>query len=117
MGEAAVAGAFAAIGGALAVLNAELDGSGPEVLLEADPLAGLAEGCLDILGGDAGVQAKVAGLVARATGTYADAARAAAPPNAPVQAMEMAIAAEIGCVLAISGRAAGALLAQAHALM
>ncbi|TLM73026.1 endonuclease, partial [Pseudarthrobacter sp. NamB4] len=68
MGKAAVAGAFAAIDAALAVLNAELDGSGPEAFSEADPLAGLAGGCLDVLAGAAGVQAKVAGLVARATG-------------------------------------------------
>jgi hypothetical protein len=34
-----------------------------------------------------------------------------APPDAPVQAQEMAVAAEIGCVLALGARAAGALLA------
>jgi hypothetical protein len=58
----------------------------------------------------------VSGLVANAAGTYADTARAAAPPDAPVQAQEMAIAAEIGSLLALSDRAAGALLAQSHAL-
>ncbi|WP_461173502.1 HNH endonuclease [Arthrobacter sp. Z1-9] len=114
MGKAAVAKAFEDINAALAVLNAEADGMGSEPFSEADPLAGLADGCLDILAGGAGVQARVSGLLA--TATYADTARAAAAPNAPVQAQEMAIAAEIGCVLALSDRAAGALLAQSYAL-
>lgn len=108
--------AFEDINAALAVLNAEADGLGSEPFSEADPLAGLADGCPDILAGGAGVQARVSGLLAKAAGTYADSARAAAAPDAPVQAQEMAIAAEIGCVLALSDRAAGALLAQSYAL-
>ena len=116
MGKAAVAKAFGDINAALAVLNAEADGVGSEPFSEADPLAGLADGCLDILAGGAGVQARVSGLLAKATATYADTARAAAPPDMPVQAQEMAIAAEIGSLLALSDRAAGALLAQSHAL-
>ena len=116
MGKAAVAKAFEDINAALAVLNAEVEGFGSEPFSAADPLAGLADGCLDILAGAAGVQARVSGLVANAAGTYADAARAAAPPDVPVQAQEMAIAAEISCVMAIGDRAAGALLARSHAL-
>jgi len=116
MGSAAVVEAFEAINAALAVLNAEAAGCGSEPFSDADPLAGLADGCLEILAGAAGVQAMVSGLVANAAGTYADTARAAAPPDAPVQAQEMAIAAEIGSLLALSDRAAGALLAQSHAL-
>ncbi len=116
MGKAAVAKAFEDINAALAVINAEADGMGSEPFSEADPLAGLADGCLDILAGGAGVQARVSGLLAKAAGTYADSARAAAAPDAPVQAQELAIAAEIGCVLALSDRAAGALLAQSYAL-
>jgi hypothetical protein len=116
MGKAAVTKAFADIDAALAVLNAEAAGCGSEPFSDADPLAGLADGCLEILAGAAGVQAMVSGLVANAAGTYADSARAAAPPDAPVQAQEMAIAAEIGSLLALSDRAAGALLAQSHAL-
>ncbi|WP_163164369.1 HNH endonuclease signature motif containing protein [Arthrobacter sp. Alg241-R88] len=115
MGKAAVAKAFEDIDAALAVLNAEAEGMGSEPFSEADPLAGLADGCLEILAGGARVQARVSGLLAKATGTYADSARAAAP-DAPVQAQEMAIAAEIGCVLALSDRAAGGLLAQSYAL-
>ncbi|WP_258803378.1 HNH endonuclease signature motif containing protein [Pseudarthrobacter sp. NS4] len=116
MGKGAVTKAFEDIIAALAVLNAEAAGCGSEPFSDADPLAGLADGCLEILAGAAGVQAMVSGLVANAAGTYADTARAAAPPDAPVQAQEMAIAAEIGSLLALSDRAAGALLAQSHAL-
>jgi hypothetical protein len=116
MGSAAVVEAFEEIKAALAVLNAEAAGCGSEPFSDGDPLAGLADGCLEILAGAAGVQAMVSGLVANAAGTYADTARAAAPPDAPVQVQEMAIAAEIGSLLALSGRAAGALLAQSHAL-
>ncbi|UEL28062.1 HNH endonuclease signature motif containing protein [Pseudarthrobacter sp. L1SW] len=116
MGKAAVVKAFEDINAALAVLNAEADGCGSEPFSGADPLAGLADGCLDILAWAAGVQARIAGLVANAAGTYANTARAAAPPDAPVQAQEMAIAAEISCVMAIGDRAAGALLARSHAL-
>ena len=47
---------------------------------------------------------------------YADSARSAAPPDMPVQGQEMAIAAEVGCVLSIGDRAAGALLARSYAL-
>ncbi|WPU11223.1 DUF222 domain-containing protein [Pseudarthrobacter oxydans] len=116
MGKAAVAKAFADMNAALAVLIAEADGCGSEPFSAADPLAGLADGCLDILAGAAGVQARIAGLVVSAAGTYAVTARAAAPPDPPVQALERAIAAEISCVMAIGDRAAGALLARSHAL-
>ncbi|TNB72562.1 DUF222 domain-containing protein [Arthrobacter sp. BB-1] len=116
MGKAAVAKAFEDINAAVAVLRAEAVGCGSEPFSAADPLAGLADGCLEILAGAAGVQARIAGLVANAAGTYAGTARAAAPPDAPVQAQEMAIAAEISCVMAIGDRAAGALLARSHAL-
>ena len=116
MGTAAVAKAFEDINAALAVLNAEAKGCGSEPFSAADPLAGLADGCLDILTGASGVQARMSALVVNATGTYAQTARAAALPDAPVQGQEMAIAAEVGSLLALSGRAAGALLAQSHAL-
>jgi hypothetical protein len=72
MGSAAVVEAFEAINAALAVLNAEAAGCGSEPFSDADPLAGLADGCLEILAGAAGVQAMVSGLVANAAGTYAD---------------------------------------------
>ncbi|MFD0045837.1 DUF222 domain-containing protein [Pseudarthrobacter scleromae] len=116
MGGEAVARAFADIRAALAVLNAEVDGCGSEPFSAADPLAGLAEGSLDILAGAAAVEAGVAGLKARAAMKYAGTAHALAPPGMPVQAQEMAVAAEIGCVLAIGPRAASAFLAVSHAL-
>jgi hypothetical protein len=116
MGKAAVAKAFEDINAAIAVLNAEAKGCGSEPFSAADPLAGLADGCLDILTGASGVQARMSALVVNATAAYAESARAAAPPDAPVQGQETAIAAEIGSLLALSGRAAGALLAQSHAL-
>ncbi|MFM9275317.1 DUF222 domain-containing protein [Pseudarthrobacter sp. NKDBFgelt] len=116
MGSEAVARAFADIRAALAVLNAEVDGCGSEPFSAADPLAGLADGNLDILAGAAAVEAGMAGLKARAAMKYADTAHALAPPGMPVQAQEMAVAAEIGCVLAIGPRAASAFLAVSHAL-
>ncbi|MBD1538002.1 DUF222 domain-containing protein [Arthrobacter sp. S13_S34] len=115
MGSEAVVKAFADIRAALAVLNAEVDGCGAEPFSAADPLAGLADGSLDILAGAKEAEAWLAGLKARAAMKYADTAHALAP-DMPVQAQEMAIAAEIGCVLAIGPRAASAFLSVSHAL-
>ena len=115
MGSEAVARAFADIRAALAVLNAEVDGCGSEPFSAADPLAGLADGSLDILAGAKEAEAGLAGLKARAAMKYADTAHALAP-DMPVQAQEMAVAAEIGSVLALGPRAAGAFLAASHAL-
>ncbi|MEV8000658.1 endonuclease, partial [Pseudarthrobacter oxydans] len=110
MGSEAVETAFADIRAALAVLNAEVDGCGSEPFSAADPLAGLADGSLDILAGAREAEAGLAGLKARAAMKYADTAHALAPPGMPVQAQEMAVAAEIGCVLALGPRAASAFL-------
>ena len=111
-----MAKAFGDIRAALAVLDAEVDGAGLEPFSEGDPLAGLADGCLDVLAGAREVEAGFAGLKARAAVKYLDTAWAVAGPDAPVVAQEMAVAAEIGCVLALGPRAAGAFLATAHAL-
>ncbi|MEV7474115.1 DUF222 domain-containing protein [Pseudarthrobacter oxydans] len=94
MGSEAVAKAFADIRAALAVLNAEVDGCGSEPFSAADPLAGLADGSLDILAAAAAVEAGVAGLKARAAMKYADTAHA----------------------LALGPRAASAFLSVSHAL-
>ncbi|MBA4103181.1 MAG: endonuclease, partial [Arthrobacter sp.] len=115
MGREAVARAFAEIRAALAVLDAEVDGRGSEPFSAADPLAGLADGSLDILAGVREVEAGFAGLKARAAVKYADSAQAIAP-DMPVQAQEMAVAAEIGCLLALGHRAAGTFLSVSHAL-
>ncbi|MEE2523433.1 DUF222 domain-containing protein [Pseudarthrobacter sp. J75] len=79
-------------------------------------MADTAGECLDILAGLARTEARLAALKAEAVARYADSARAIAPPDMPVQAQEMAIAAELGCLLSIGDRSAGALVAQAHAL-
>lgn len=115
MGREAVEKAFADIRAALAVLNAEVDGSGAEPFSAADPLTGLADGNLDILAGAKEAEAGLAGLKARAAMKYADTAHALAP-DMPARTQEMAIAAEIGAVLAIGARAANTFLATSHAL-
>ncbi|MFC8523554.1 DUF222 domain-containing protein [Pseudarthrobacter sp. NPDC057230] len=120
MGKAAVVRAFEEIRAALAVLQAEVDGEGLEAFADADavsdPLAGLADGCLDILAGAREVEARVAGVKAKAAVGYAEAAHAVAGPDVPMVAQEMAVAAEIGCVLALGPRAAASFLATSHAL-
>ena len=62
-------------------------------------MAGLADGCLDILAGAREVEAGIAALKARAAVTYAESGHAVAGPGVPVQAEEIAVAAEVGCVL------------------
>ncbi|MDQ0119878.1 hypothetical protein J2T22_003073, partial [Pseudarthrobacter defluvii] len=116
MGKAAVARAFGEIRAALAVLNAEVDGAGAVPFSAADPLAGLADGCLEILAGSREVEAGIAGLKARAAVTYADTAHVVAGPDVPVRAQEMAVAAEIGCVLALGPRASSSFLVTSHAV-
>ena len=109
--------AFGEIRAALAVLNAEVDGCGLEPFSAADPLAGVAAGCLDILAGAREVEAGFAALKARAAVTYAESADMVAGPDVPVQAQEMAVAAEIGCVLALGPRAASSFLTASHAVV
>ncbi|MDJ0458964.1 DUF222 domain-containing protein [Arthrobacter sp. NQ7] len=116
MGTAAVVKAFGDIRAAIAVLNAEVDGAGLAPFSVSDPLAGLADGCLDVLAGAREVEAGFAGLKAKAAVTYTEAACAVAGPDVPVVAQEMAVAAEIGCVLALGPRAASSFLATSHAL-
>ncbi|WP_457946434.1 DUF222 domain-containing protein [Pseudarthrobacter sp. alpha12b] len=116
MGKAAVAKALEDIRAAVDVLNAEVDGAGSEPFLDADPLAGLADGCLDVLAVAREAEAGIAGLKARAAVRYAETACAVGPPDAPVVAHEMAVAAEIGCVLALGPRAAASFLATSHAV-
>jgi Domain of unknown function (DUF222) len=116
MASEAVEKAFEAIDAAIAVIRAEVAGPGVALPSAADPLAAVADGCLDVLAGSARAEARIAALKAEVAARYADSARSAAPPDMPVQAQEMAIAAEVGCVLSIGDRAAGALLAQSHAL-
>ncbi|WP_426226087.1 DUF222 domain-containing protein [Pseudarthrobacter sp. DSP2-3-2b1] len=116
MASEAVVEAFEAVDAAIAMLHAAVAQSGFGLVSNTDPLAAIADECLDILAGVARTEARVAALKAAAAARYADSARSAAPPEMLVQAQEMAIAAEVGCVLAIGDGAAGALLAQSYAL-
>ncbi|MDP9996794.1 HNH endonuclease signature motif containing protein [Pseudarthrobacter sulfonivorans] len=120
-----VAKAYAEITAAVAVLTGVVNGvltgeageSGPGGLSPGvDPLQELSGDCLDILTGAAEADAQLAGLKALAAATFVATADAAAPPEAPAQAREMAVTAEVACALTIGGRAAGSFLALSHAL-
>ncbi|MFE8887959.1 endonuclease, partial [Pseudarthrobacter enclensis] len=117
MGKAAVVRAFEEIRAALAVLDAEVGGAWCGSFSAADPLAALAGGCLDVLAGAREVEARVAGLKAKAAVAFADSAAVVAGPGVPAQVQEMSAAAEIGCVLALGPRAAGSFLAVSHAVV
>lgn len=115
----AVERAFEAIEAAVAVLSAEVADSGAGSTSEADPLSDLTDSCLDILAGISRSEARLAALKAEAAARYTVTAASLAWPVVSAQdaaAREMAITAEVACVLTIGERAAGALLAQAHAL-
>lgn len=117
MRNPAVAKAFADITAGVAVLTGVVNEHGSVGLsADGDPLRGLSEDCLDILTGAAAVDAQMAGVKARAAVKYADVARAVAPPDASVQAQEMAVTAEVGCGLTMGARAAGSFLGVSHAL-
>ena len=112
-----VARAYADISAAVAVLTGVVQEHGPGALSSGgDPLQELSGDCLDILTGAAGADAQLAGLKALTAATFVATADAAAPPDAFVQAQEMAVTAEIACAMTIGGRAAGAFLAVSHAL-
>jgi hypothetical protein len=68
------------------------------------------------LAGAREVEAGFAGLKAKAAVKYSESAFAVAGPDVPMVAQEMAVAAEIGCVLALGPRAAGSFLVTSHAL-
>ena len=78
-----MAKAFGEIRAALAVLEAEVDGCGAEPFSEADPLAGLADGCPEILAGVRETEAGIAGLKAKAAVGYAESAGAVAGAGVP----------------------------------
>ena len=122
MGSAAVVKAFADINAAIAVLTAEVDGarvgaSDDDYPLHGDPLQGVADGCLDILAGIPGAEARFAALKARAATKFTNTTAALAPPDAPAMPREASVAAEIACILTIGPRAATALLSDSHELI
>jgi hypothetical protein len=114
----AVERAFEAIEAAVAALTAEVADSGARSTSEADPLSELMDSCLDILSGISKSEAQIAALKVEAAARYTETAASLASPMSAqdAAAREMAITAEVACVLTIGERAAGTLLAQAHAL-
>jgi hypothetical protein len=85
----------------------------------ADPLRELADDCLDALAELARQEARTAALKVRLTAEYLRAANALTPPAASPQestAQEMALLAELACVLTVTERTAGALLSDALTL-
>ena len=121
----AVAASVAAL---TAFIGADADRSdprGPDALQVADssessdPLRRLADDCLDGLAEVARLEARTAALKAKLAADYVQAARALAPPAASPQertAHELALVAEVACVLTISERTAGAFLSASRAL-
>ncbi|PVZ52092.1 DUF222 domain-containing protein, partial [Arthrobacter sp. H-02-3] len=86
---------------------------------DADPLRDLAEGLLDGLAEVARLEARTAALKVQLAADYARAGRFLAPPAGSVRdraVQEMALVAEVACVLTVSERTAGALLSEARAL-
>ncbi|KRE71059.1 endonuclease [Arthrobacter sp. Soil762] len=111
-----MAKAFADINAAVAVLTAEINGNGSGGAVDADPLRGVADICLDILAGTAGSEPRFAAVKAQGAAKYTEIMQSMAPPTAWEQAQEIAVAAEIACVLTIGPRAASALLSESHEL-
>ena len=90
-----------------------------DLMRDADPLRTLADGCLDGLAALARLEARTAALKVRLAAEYVQATRSLASPAAAPQeraAQDMALVAEIACVLTVSERSAGALLAESEAL-
>ncbi|WP_458781001.1 DUF222 domain-containing protein [Arthrobacter sp. D3-16] len=87
--------------------------------LDDDPLQRVADGALDVLAAVAQSEAKLAALKVQAVAMFAGATKALnAPARSPYEAtaQDRSLVAEVGCVLAVGDRAAGALLADSHAL-
>jgi hypothetical protein len=85
----------------------------------ADPLRTVADDCLDALAEVARLQARAAALKVRLIAEYARAVRSLASEAASPQesaAQEMALTAEIACVLTVSERTSWAFISEARAL-
>ena len=130
-GREALAAAAALTAALNSVTGAGADQAGPpgsgagypvsadDPLQDADPLRDLADACLDGLAEVARLEAGAAALKVRLAAEYVRAATALAPPAASPQehtAREMAMVAEVACVLTVSERTAGALLSDSQAL-
>lgn len=94
-------------------------GAGTVASTDTDPLQDEAAACLDGLAELAGMDARLAALKVHFAAGYAHAAAAmAAPASSPQErtAQEMAVTAEVACVLTLSERSAAALLAESATL-
>ncbi|MFJ5700360.1 DUF222 domain-containing protein [Arthrobacter sp. NPDC093139] len=88
-------------------------------LLHQDPLRGTADACLDGLAEVGRMEAQLAALKVHFAAGYAAAAEALAGPASSPQertAQEIAVTAEVACVLTVSERSAAALLGDARTL-
>ncbi|MDQ0923973.1 hypothetical protein QF038_002481 [Pseudarthrobacter sp. W1I19] len=84
-----------------------------------DPLQRLADAAVDVLAAVGRSEAKIAAVKALAVTVVAQGTKALnGPASSPYEAsaQERSLVAEVGCALAIGDRAAGALLAESHAL-
>ncbi|WP_426990305.1 DUF222 domain-containing protein [Pseudarthrobacter sp. Y6] len=111
--------AFEAIAASVAELGRIGRGAGSDGC-DADPLRRRAEDCLDRLAEIARLEARTAALKIQTAVEYADAARLVSSSAMSPQdyaAQEMAVVAEVACVLTVSERTAGALLSEAHTLI
>jgi hypothetical protein len=87
--------------------------------VDDDPLRRAADGALDVLAGVARCEAKLAALKVQAVAVLTAALKSLDAPAASAyaaMAQDRSLVAEVGCALAIGDRAAGALLAESHAL-
>ncbi|WLQ07516.1 HNH endonuclease signature motif containing protein [Arthrobacter oryzae] len=120
MDSRAVAETLEAMEASLAALAAVAGrGTGDGAVAGADPLRDEADACLDGLGVAGRLEAMLAGLKVHFAAGYARAAAALAVPAVSPQectAREMAVTAEVACVLTVSERAAAAFLAESAAL-
>jgi hypothetical protein len=131
----AVAEAEASVDASIAAFTAVLAGTcptisgaaaGPDAVVDSvtgadsdDPLQRVVDGALDVLAGLARSEAKLAALKAQAVEVFAAATSLLnGPPSSPQEAtaQDRSLVAEVGCALVIGDRAAGALLAESHAL-
>jgi hypothetical protein len=120
MESRAVAETLEAMEASLAALRSFVDhGAGTVSSTDTDPLQDEADACLDGLAELAGMDARLAALKVHFAAGYAHAAAAmVAPASSPQErtAQEMAVTAEVACVLTLSERSAAALLAESATL-
>ena len=120
MDRTAAGDALEAFEASIAVLLSHVRrGLGSSISAVSDPLREQADACLDGLAESARVEAMLAALKVRLSSGYADKTAAMAPPaSSPGEhtAQEMAVVAEVACVLTLSERAASGLLAQSREL-